>query len=217
MFTKVGAGYNGTTMEHLSKLFGSPARVKLLRLFLFNRERIFDRDMVVVSARVTPDTASKELTVLARAGIITRKTFFKEVIRAGTKLPTKRRTLGWVLNTEYPHLTPLVRFFRETLAVTDAEVRKRLRNIGTVKLVTIAGFLIGEEGGVLDLLIVGDRIDESALRTVVRVLESEAGREIRYAVLASDEYQYRRRVRDKLMRDVFDFPHREIINKIGVV
>jgi hypothetical protein len=204
-------------MEHLSKLFGSPARVKLLRLFLFNPAQIYDRDMVVVSARVTPDTASKELATLARAGIINRKSFFKEVIRAGTKLPTKRRTLGWVLNTEYPHLTELTRFFRDTLTVSDAEMRKRMKNIGPMKLVVIAGFLIGEEeGSVLDLLVVGDRVDEAALKSVVRVLESESGRELRYAVLTNDEYQYRRRVRDKLMRDVFDFPHREIVNKLGV-
>lgn len=211
------ARYNGATMEHLTKLFGSPARVKLLRLFLFNPADTYDRDAVVVNARVTPDTASKELAALARAGVIKRRSFFKEVIRAGTKLPTKRRTLGWMLDMDYPLLPALTHFFRETLAVSDAEVRKRLRNIGTVKLIVTAGFLIGEEGGVLDLLVVGDRVDDGALRTAVRILESESGKEIRYAVLTKEEYQYRRRVRDKLMRDIFDFPHREILNKIRAV
>lgn len=204
-------------MEQLSKLLGSPARVKLLRLFLFNHDVVLDRDMVAVIARVTPDIASKELATLARASIINRKSFFKEVMRAGTKRPTKRRTLGWVLNAQYPHLRPLTTFLRETLAVSDADVRKRMRAVGAVKLVTVAGFLIGEESRVLDMLIVGDRIDEQALRTAVRTFEAEVGREIRYAVLATDDYRYRRRVRDKLTRNVFDFPHHEILNKIGVV
>jgi len=204
-------------MEYLSKLLGSPARVKLLRLFLFNPSQIYDRDMVVMNARVTPDMASKELAALARAGVIMRRSFFKEVIRAGTKLPTKRRTLGWMCDPNYPHLTPLTRFLRDTLVVSESDIRKRIRAVGTVKLVVIGGPLIGEERTALDLLIVGDRLNETGLKNFVRALESEAGRELRYAVLTSDEYQYRRRVRDKLTRDVFDFPHREIINKLGSI
>jgi len=73
-------------MEYLSKLFGSPARVKVIRLFTFNPEEVFDRDVVVQKARVTPETASKELSALARASIVNRKTFFKEVFRPGSKI-----------------------------------------------------------------------------------------------------------------------------------
>ena len=204
-------------MEHLSKLLGSPARVKLLRFFLFNPETPVDRDTVVTSARVTPDTASKELAALSRAGVITRRTFYREVTRPGSRTPKKRKTLGYVLDVKYPYLVQLTAFMRNTLAVSEAEIRNRLRGVGTVKLIVLAGFLINQERGALDLLIVGDRINETELRNVIRGLEAECGKEIRYAILPTEDYQYRKRVRDRLVREVMDFEHKEILNRLSAV
>ena len=202
-------------MEHLSKLFGSPARVKLLRLFLFNPDTPFDRSDVVSSARVTPDTASKELAALSRAGVITRRTFYREVMRPGSRTPKKRKTLGYVLDRKYPYLSQLTAFMRDTLAVSEAEIRTRLRGVGTIKLIVLAGFLITQERSALDLLLVGDKIDDSMLRNVIRGLEAECGKEIRYAVLHTEDYQYRKRVRDRLVREVLDFEHKEILNRLS--
>lgn len=203
-------------MEYLSKLFGSPARVKLLRLFLFQSEVVFDRDTVVRSAHVTPDTASKELAGLARAGIIKRKTFYKEVVRPGSKIAKKRKTIGWVLNTKYPYLDALSVFLRSTLSVSDTEIRKRFRGIGSIRLLVLSGFLMGRKKGGLDMLIVGNKLNTQLLRNIIRSLEAEFGQEICYAVFTVEEYQYRRRIRDKLVRDAMDFDHRALINRVSV-
>jgi hypothetical protein len=202
-------------MELLSKLFGSPARIKLLRYFLFNPETPVDRDTIVSVARVTPDTASKELGFLSRAGVITRRTYYRDVVRPGSQTPKKRKTLGYILNTKYPFLKELTVFMRDTLVVSEAEIRKRLRGIGTVKMIVLSGFLINEAHSELDLMVVGERINDSALKSAIRALEAECGKEIRYTVLSTEEYKYRRRVRDKLVRDILDFEHREILNKLA--
>jgi hypothetical protein len=201
-------------VEHLAKLFGSPARVKLLRLFVFNPDTVVDRDRVVADARVTPETASKELAALARASIVVRKNFYKEVVRPGSRATKKRRTVGWVLNTHYPYLEPLTRFLRDTLSISAAEIRRRLRGIGSVRLLVISGFLVGAKEAGLDLLLVGDRLDAQAIQSAIRMLEAEFGVEMRYAVLPTEEYLYRRRVRDKLVRDVLDFPHEALIDRL---
>jgi len=202
-------------MEYLSKLFGSPARVKLLRLFVFNQELVLDRDMIAQMARVTPDTASKELLAIARADIITRKTFYKDATRPGSKATKKRKSIGWVLNQQYAHLEPLRRFLRETLTVSYADVRKRLRGAGTIRLLVLSGFLIGEKDVGLDVLIVGNKLNETEIKTAMRSFEAEFGVELRYAVLSTEDYQFRRRVRDKLVRDVMDFPHQALIDMIA--
>lgn len=204
-------------MEYLSKLFGSPARVKILRLFTFNPEKVFDRDVVVQKARVTPETASKELSALARAGIVNRKTFFKEVVRPGSKAPKKRKAIGWVLNQKYPHLPALTLFMRSTLSVADTDISKRFRGVGGIKLLVLSGFLIGEREGVIEILIVGDRLKEAVLKSAITSLEAEYGQDIRYMVVPIEEYHYRRRVRDKFIREIMDFEHKEIINRLDVV
>jgi hypothetical protein len=202
-------------MEFLSKLFGSPARVKMLRLFVFNPELILDRDLVVQNARITPPTASKELMALARADIVVRKTFFKESpVRAGSKVMKKRKSIGWVLNHQYVHIEPLRRFLRDTLSVSYADVRKRLKGAGTIRLLVLSGFLIGTKEAGLDILIVGNKLNEQEIRTAIRSLEAEFGIELRYAVMTVEDYQFRRRVRDKLVRDVMDFPHEALIDQI---
>lgn len=204
-------------MEYLSKLFGSPARVKLLRLFTSNPNTAYDRDAVVKMARITPDTASRELSALARADVIQRRTFFKEVVRPGSKASKKRKTVGWVLNNKYPYLEALTVFMKESLTVSNADISKRFRGTGTIKLLVLAGFLAGNKEGSLDLLIVGERLKEQLIRNAIQSLEAECGQEIRYMVLQTDEYHYRRRVRDKFMREVIDFPHIEIVNRISKV
>lgn len=204
-------------MEHLSKLFGTPARVKLLRLFLFNPERVYDRETVVKFARITPETASKELSALARADVVYRKNFFKEVPRPGSKVSKKRKTIGWVLNQKYIHLSSLTHFMRESLSVTENELGKRFKGTGNVRLLVLSGFLTGNNEGVLDILIVGERLKEQLIKNAIQSLEAECGQEIRYMVLTTDEYQYRRRVRDKFLRDIMDFPHQEVVNRLAAL
>ena len=50
----------------------------------------------------------------------------------------------------------------------------------------------------------------------VRSLESEIGIEIRYASLSSSDLIYRAGLHDKLIRDVFDYKHQILVDKIGV-
>lgn len=198
----------------MSKLLGSPARTKLLRLFAFNPERVFDRDMVVRVSRITPDTASRELAALARAEVIKRKTYYKDVVRPGSKTAKKRKTIGWILNQNYLFIDALTRFLRDTLSISSVDVRKRLRGAGSIKLLVLSGILVGEKSGGVDMLIVGDRLNEQHVYNAVCALEAECGQEIRYSVMTTEEYRYRRRVRDKLVRDIMDFPHHEVIDRL---
>ncbi len=200
-------------MEYLSKLFGSPARVKLLRLFLFNSTRAYGRDDVVAISRVTPPTATKELAWLARAGIIKRKSPPKS--RENGEVVVKRKALLWVLDLTYPHRTELTAFLRDTLSLSDADLTKRFRAVGALRKLVLSGFLMNaSRESSLDVLLVGERVDMPALEGVIRLLEAESGREVRYAVFTPDEYLYRLRVRDKLLRDTLDYPHRVLIDKM---
>jgi hypothetical protein len=198
-------------MYDLGKLFGSPARLKILRYFAFNPEAVVDRDDVAKSCRVTPETASRELASLARAGYVKRKTYYRE----GSRSTKKRRVMGWALNQQYPYLAVLTTFLAETVSVSHADIRKRLKGIGSVRLMVLSGIFTGAKESILDLMFVGDRLNEAAIAQQLRTIEAELGKEIRYAVLQTDDYLYRRRVRDKLVRDVLDYPHEALVDRIS--
>jgi hypothetical protein len=97
------------------------------------------------------------------------------------------------------------------------DLYNRVRRIGTIKFVAIAGILLGEwEEARLDLFIVGERINEKKLREQIRKLESELGKELRYSALSTDQFFYRMAMNDHLIKDIFDYPHTVLYDKLNI-
>jgi hypothetical protein len=96
------------------------------------------------------------------------------------------------------------------------EVKSRLKSVGSLKLIAIGGMFMGEWEANLDLLVVGERVRERALKAQVKKLEAEIGKEIRFAFLGSADFLYRLNMSDKLLRDMFDFPHRILLDKFDI-
>lgn len=189
-------------MDSLAKLFGSPARVKLLRLFLFNEDLTFLTTEAAFRARLTKDVARKELTALTKAGILRKK--------------TGKSPVGYSADKRFAHYDALRVFLRTTTDVSDSAIVTSFKKAGTVKLVVLSGLFTGALESKLDVLIVGDRMEERPLATAVHALEAELGRELRYACFTSEQFKYRLGVYDRLLRDVFDYPNRVIVDRIGL-
>jgi hypothetical protein len=88
--------------------------------------------------------------------------------------------------------------------------------VGAIKLIILTGVFVDDLEGGLDMLIAGDRIKEGSLRERVRALEAELGRELRYALLSTHDFLYRLNMNDKLIRDVMDYPHRIVYDKLDI-
>jgi hypothetical protein len=189
-------------MDSLAKLFGSSARVKLLRLFLFNDDLTFLATEAAFRARLTKEVARKELTQLVNAGILRKKTSTSPV--------------GYSADKRFAHYDALRVFLRTTTDVSDSAIVTSFKKAGTIKLVVLSGLFTGALESKLDVLIVGDRMEERPLATAIHALEAELGRELRYACFTSEQFKYRLGVYDRLLRDVFDYPNRVIVDKIGL-
>lgn len=189
-------------MDSLAKLFGSAARVKLLRLFLFNDDLAFLATDAAFRARLSKDVARKELTQLVSAGILKKK--------AG------KSPVAYMADKRFSHYDALKVFLRTTTDVSDTAIISSLKKAGTVKLVVLSGLFTGALESKVDVLIVGDRLEERPLATAIHALEAELGREIRFACFSSEQFKYRLGVYDRLLRDVFDYPNRVILDRIGL-
>jgi len=189
-------------MEPLAKLFGSPARLKTIRLFIFNQDAAYTVAQVMQRAKLSKEAARRELTDLVSTGLLRKK---------GAQSPTRYQT-----NPNFEHLAALDEFIRDTTSVRPQEMTATLRRAGTLRLVALSGLFTGILESKIDLLIVGDSLDERILTQAVRSLEAELGREIRYAFFTTADFRYRLGVYDRLLRDVFDYPHRLLVDKIGL-
>ena len=76
-----------------------------------------------------------------------------------------------------------------------------------MKMLVLAGAFIKDPASRLDILAVGDSINQKKFENVMRSLESEIGRELKYSAFTTNEFKYRISMYDKLICDVFDFPH----------
>ena len=189
-------------MEPLAKIFGSPARLKTLRLFIFNQDSFFTTAEVKERTKLSGAIVRRELADLLAAGLLRKK--------------GERASARYQANPRFEHLAALDVFVRNTTGVRPQNIVRALKRAGTLRLVALSGLFMGILEPQVDLLIVGDHLEERTLASAVHSLEAELGREIRYASFATAEFRYRLGVYDRLLRDVFDYPHRLLVDKIGL-
>jgi len=64
--------------------------------------------------------------------------------------------------------------------------------------------------------VVGDNVNSASIDRIVKGIEADMGKDIRYAVLTAPDFAYRMSMNDKLVRDVFDYPYQLLVDKLGV-
>lgn len=198
--------------DPLAILFGSTARVKLLRFFLFNPSQEFTFDDISRRAKLVRRTARTELNALERAEVIKKKMIY---IKHPTK-EVKVRVQGYALNHGSPQLPSLQTFLFETAPINGKTLIKHIRKIGPVDFLACAGIFMREFDRRIDVVIAMKKLQEGKIEVAMRALEAELGIEIRYASFTSEDLVYRVGMYDKLTRDVFDYPHQMLVDKIGI-
>ena len=115
-------------METLSKLFNGHARVKVMRLFLFNPNQLFSLDQIINKAKVTPKEAKAEVHVLEQAGMIKeKKTIFTDLVKKGrVEKVIKKKAIGYYLDSTFEYLVPLQTLLIQSRPLRPEEIVKRL-------------------------------------------------------------------------------------------
>jgi hypothetical protein len=202
-------------MEALEKLFGSSARVKILKFFLFNTGELFEKEVIASRTKVASPVLQKELNLFIKIGLIKKKNFVKnEEDRRGKVQRVK--TKGYETIIEHKLFTPLQNLLVKNSPMSSSSLVGRLSRHGKLKLVIAAGVFIQDSESRVDLLIVGDDIKETPLKNTIATLESEIGKQLRYSVLTVQDFKYRLGVYDRLVRDILDYPHQIFLDRIGV-
>jgi hypothetical protein len=207
-------------MESLGKIFGNKHRVKIMRLFLFNASTPFDAEDVSTRSKVKLLDARKELTMLMKIGFLKKKSFSiklqkpikKKDIKATFKTIKKN---GWVLNTKFDLIRPLQMLLLDSELINEKEMVKRLKKGGSLKLLLLSGLFTRDDERKLDILIVGNKLKKDVLEKEIKIIESEIGRELRYASFDESEFNYRVSMYDKLIRDILEHDHKKLVNQLS--
>jgi hypothetical protein len=205
-------------MDTLIALFGNPTKVKLLRLFLFNETTAFTAKEIVYRTKSPSGAVRHELYALMSVDIVRKRHVVKEIQdTTGKKLKIKKvQGDGYMLNTKFPYLEPLKNLLTATSLQADDSLAKRFTNTGKIKLFIASGVFIQQWDARVDLLIVGDELSLPKIESIIKGIESEIGKEIAYSAFETQDFEYRYGIHDRLVRDILDYPHITLLDRIGI-
>lgn len=192
------------SQQILEKLFDSPAKLRLLKLFLRNPEDSFTLSNIKKRLLLDTRAANRELARLQDIELI-------KSVKKG-----KKKEKSYFLNSGFIFLKELKNLILQSSPADQDKMTKSILGLGKVRLAVISGIFIKpeREHSRTDLLLVCDRLDEKKLRKFVKNLEAEAGTELNYTVLNSAEFAYRQKMFDRFVLDILEKPHKMLANKI---
>jgi len=186
----------------LDALFDSPVRVRLLKLFLYNPDENFEQKEISRKINFKSVQVNKNLNSLTDIKFLIRKSL------KGIKI--------YKVNRDFEFYDELKELLAKASPASKDKMFNRIRSLGKVKLALLAGVFINSDTSRADLLIVGDNIKPAKFNNFIKDLEAEVGKEISYALMTTEEFHYRRGMYDRFIRDLLDFKHEKLIDKLKI-
>jgi predicted transcriptional regulator len=183
-------------MEILEKILGNATRVKIMKLFLLNRNKAFTSKDISTRSRANIEAVRREVKLLLGVGFIKKRS---------------TQSLEWVFNPSFKYGAEFEDLLVRSENINNETILDNFKKVGRVKLLIVSGIFIKNDDSRVDLLIVGDKMNKSKIDEGVKRLEALIGKEIVYATFDIKEFIYRLNMYDKLIRDIIDFPHEVLI------
>ncbi|MGH7196068.1 MAG: transcriptional regulator [Candidatus Saccharimonadales bacterium] len=187
----------------IEQLFGSKTRVKLLKLFFANPNRSFYVREITRKIDEQINSVRRELANLLNVGVI--------------KSETNNNRLYYEVNQTHEFYQALATIFGKPTPVgADARTRGAkpdpLSEMGNVELAIYSGQFTRDESSGIDVLIVGD-INQAKLNKFMAQLEADEGKELRYTFMTSDEFNYRRLIKDRFIVNLLSSKKQILLDK----
>ncbi|MEX2090751.1 MAG: archaellum operon transcriptional activator EarA family protein [Candidatus Paceibacterota bacterium] len=190
----------------LDTLFDSRIRVKVLKFLFRNYPNDFSVSELSERIQESPAVVRKEMSLLSQI-----------------KLIKKNGTQRYALNSSFEFFQELMVLIMKSSPAEKNMLVKRIQKLGKIRLALLSGIFLNNghdnamaNNSVVDLFIVGDDISKERLRSFLKSLEAEVGREIRLSIMDKEEFEYRFGMFDRFVRVMLESPHEKIINKLGL-
>lgn len=186
----------------------------MLRLFYSNPNRSFYVREITRKVDEQINSVRRELSNLLSIGIISSD--------------TTHNRLYYEVNQSFEYFLPLSQIFGGAEVVQkDPEAKEdvvvlppktsdpeaaAIAELGNVELALYTGQFTRDESSGIDVLIVGD-VNQTKLQKFMKELEEKEKKEIRYVYFTSNEFAYRRQVKDRFIVTVLNAKKQVLIDK----
>ncbi len=205
-------------MNELEKLLGSQEKVKLIRMFLANRDTLFQVEDIVKLAKLKSEKVRKELNNLIAANLIIKSKERMAKLPANSKskkLAIKEYTC-YKLNPSFRFINSLTDLMFDFKNANTDVLYDRFKPIGRTKLFIVSGVFLDEDKSRADIMYVGEGIKKNVADKVISDLRAELGRELDIVIFDLEEFNYRYKMFDRFVRDLLANRHVKIVNKLNL-
>ncbi|MFA6271936.1 MAG: winged helix-turn-helix domain-containing protein [Patescibacteria group bacterium] len=186
----------------LEQLFGSRTRVKLLRLFLSEPEKLyFVREITrMIDERI--NSVRRELKNLEDMGLVLSH--------------DKDQKRYYQANSDFILFPELRGLILKAQVILEDKLVSDIKALGNIQYMVLTGFFVGIQDNSTDILLVG-KINRDKLTRLMDKFEKFFNRGINYTVMTTKEYKYRRDLTDRFLYDILENKNIVMIDKFSKV
>jgi predicted transcriptional regulator len=193
----------------LAKLFGSTARVKILKLFLLNADNSYFIREVARRLDLQLNAVRRELENLEFIGLLSSHPGSEDDFNGG-----RSDRKYYQANKDFVLFSEIRELIIKAQILCEKEFTDKLRKLGPIKLLILSGLFLNDKQAPVDMLIVGE-FSKDKVAKLVRELEAELVNEVNYAVLTEEEFRYRQQVTDVFLYSVLESKKIVVIDERG--
>lgn len=185
-------------MYMLNRLFGSRSRVKLLKLFFSNPEKVF---FVREISRLTSErinSVRRELDNLMKCGLV-KETKEANIDDKGAKGATQRKY--YALDNTSAIFSELKSLILKSKMAREKKLFDSLLKKGRVKKLYLYGIFVDDDKAPIDVFIVGS-IANRTISAFMAELQKTIGQRVRYTVMKNTEFNLRNDISDRFLVDL---------------
>lgn len=198
----------------LGKLFGSKARVKILKLFLTKPEGSYYIREVARDLGLQINSVRRELENLEKFGLL--KSFSADNLKKGEQTgDIKPDRKYYKVDAEFILFEEIKALILKAQVLYERDFADKLQSAGRPKLLLLTGFFCNDEKSPTDLLVVG-RLNKTKLMKLIRDLEKDLGKEINYTIMDKAEFKYRRDITDVFLFNILESKKIVVIDEVGI-
>ena len=197
--------------DPLLSVVGDTIRVKLLRVFVLNKDSVH--------------TAGEFARVLRKRLVSVRqvlKDLEEEKIIKKKKLTTKERQKegvrdlkGYIFNKRYPYCDFLEKIVRDSMPGEKDLLAKKVARVPGVQCVVTTNALV--EDSDVDLVVASSEDNEAHLKDLVQNVEQSIGKELCCVFLSVNDLLHRVRMRDRFIRNILESEHSVHLDNVGLL
>ena len=173
----------------LAHLLSSKPKTNLINLLLAHPNRAFSFTELKISSKCPNKLLKETLKELGKMDFLS--------------VSSKGKGKYFQMNRHFALYPELVNFLRKVRNVPGDILSKQAARVGDCKLVAITGIFVGKPRIETDLLFVG-KVSQAKLARFLKLAEKFAEQEVSYTVFSTQEFEYRKVMNDRFVKNVLE-------------